>query len=180
MISGGDELGRSQLGNNNAYCQDSDLSWFDWSAVGREAGMLRFSAALIAARRRAQEMLDLPTDVTLDELLLNARIEWHGVELDQPDRSDSSRSLAVTIRGRSLDLHILANAYWEALDFAVPRADDGETWQRVLDTTLPSPDDIGFGTEAPVVATPSYRVGQRSVVVLAARTPTPSVQEVQP
>jgi len=180
MLTMGDEVLRSQRGNNNAYCQDSDLSWFDWSAVGREAGMLRFSAALIAARRRAQEMLDLPTDVTLDELLLNARIEWHGVELDQPDRSDSSRSLAVTIRGRSLDLHILANAYWEALDFAVPRADDGETWQRVLDTTLPSPDDIGFGTEAPVVATPSYRVGPRSVVVLAARTPTPSVQEVQP
>ena len=180
MLTMGDEILRSQGGNNNAYCQDSELSWFDWSGVAREAGMLRFTASLVAARRRAQELLDLPTDVTLDELLMTARIDWHGVELEQPDRSESSRSLAVTIRGRSVALHIVANAYWEALDFALPPADDGGTWQRVLDTSLPSPDDIAFGPDAPTVETHAYRVGPRSVVVLAARTPAPSAQEVQP
>jgi glycogen operon protein len=133
---------------------------------------------LIAARRRAQELLDLPVDVTLQELLATASIEWHGVELGWPDRSESSRSLAVTIRGRSVALHIIANAYWEPLGFAVPAAGDGAAWQRVLDTTLPSPDDIRFGDEAPVVDTPTYRVGPRSVVVLAARTPT--LEEVHP
>jgi glycogen operon protein len=178
MLTMGDEVLRSQRGNNNAYCQDNELSWFDWSAVVKDAGMLRFSGALIAARRRAQELLDLPVDVTLQELLATASIEWHGVELGWPDRSESSRSLAVTIRGRSVALHIIANAYWEPLGFAVPAAGDGAAWQRVLDTTLPSPDDIRFGDEAPVVDTPTYRVGPRSVVVLAARTPT--LEEVHP
>jgi glycogen operon protein len=135
--------------------------------------MLRFSASLIAARRRAQDLLDLPIDVTLEELLATARIDWHGVALDRPDRSDHSRSLAVTIRGRSVALHIIANAYWEPLDFALPAPDpspgEAAEWRRVLDTTLNSPDDIRFGEEAPAVETSSYRVGPRSVVVLAAR-----------
>ena len=125
MLTMGDEVLRSQNGNNNAYCQDNELSWFDWSAVEREAGMLRFTASLIAARRRAQELLDLPIDVTLEELLATARIDWHGVALDRPDRSHDSRSLAVTISGRSVALHIIANAYWEPLDFALPRPADG-------------------------------------------------------
>jgi isoamylase len=170
MLTMGDEVLRSQLGNNNAYCQDNELSWFDWSAVEREAGMLRFSASLIAARRRAQELLDLPIDVTLEELLATARIDWHGVALDRPDRSYDSRSLAVTISGRSVALHIIANAYWEALDFALPHPAEGAAWQRVLDTTLASPDDIRLGEDAPAVETSTYRAGPRSVVVLAARS----------
>jgi glycogen operon protein len=178
MLTMGDEVLRSQGGNNNAYCQDNELSWFDWSAVTSEADMLRFTSSLIAARRRAQQLLDLPVDVTLEELLATARIDWHGVELDRPDRAESSRSLAATIQGRSVALHIIANAYWQPLEFALPPTEDGGAWRRIVDTTLPTPDDIRFGDEAPTVATPSYRVGPRSVVVLAARTP--QVQEVDP
>ena len=135
MLTMGDEVLRSQGGNNNAYCQDNELSWFDWSAVEREAGMLRFTASLVAARRRAQELLDLPIDVTLLELLGNGahRLAWRGA--DRPDRSDDSRSLAVTISGRSVALHIISNAYWEPLDFALPLPADGTAWQRILDTT---------------------------------------------
>ena len=173
MLTMGDEVLRSQGGNNNAYCQDNELSWFNWSAVEREAGMLRFTASLVAARRRAQELLDLPIDVTLLELLASARIDWHGVALDRPDRSYDSRSLAVTISGRSVALHIISNAYWEPLDFALPLPADGTAWQRVLDTTLASPDDIRFGEEAPAVETATYRVGPRSVVVLAAQAAVP-------
>ena len=139
--------------------------------------MLRFTASLIAARRRAQELLDLPIDVTLQQLLATARIDWHGVALDRPDRSEGSRSLAVTISGRSVALHIIANAYWEPLDFALPAPDpslvDAVTWRRVLDTTLQSPDDIRFGEAAPAVETSSYRVGPRSVVILAAQPAVP-------
>ena len=139
--------------------------------------MLRFTASLIAALRRAQELLDLPIDVTVEELLATARIDWHGVELGRPDRSDHSRSLAATIRGRSVALHIIANAYWEPLDFTLPAPDpsliDSSGWRRILDTTLPSPDDIGFADEAPTVETAAYRVGPRSVVVLAARSAVP-------
>ena len=117
-------------------------------------------------------------DVTLEELLATARIDWHGVALDRPDRSYDSRSLAVTISGRSVALHIIANAYWEPLDFALPVPDEGAAWQRILDTTLASPDDIRFGEEAPAVEASAYRVGPRSVVVLAARSAVP--QEAYP
>jgi len=180
MLTMGDEVLRSQGGNNNAYCQDNELSWFDWTGVVAEADFLRFTRLLIAARRRAQTLLDLPIDVTLEQLLATARIEWHGVGLGRPDRSAPSRSLAATIRGRSVALHIIANAFWEPLDFALPPASDngnGTTgWHRIVDTMLSSPDDIRFGEEAPRVETPDYRVGPRSVVVLAARPSRP--QEV--
>ena len=65
MITMGDEVRRTQLGNNNAYCQDSELSWFDWGLVERNAGLLRFTGGLIAARRAARALLDAPTDITL-------------------------------------------------------------------------------------------------------------------
>ena len=123
-------------------------------------------------------MLDLPVNVTLEELLATARIDWHGVELGRPDRSESSRSLAATIRGRSVALHIVANAYWDPLDFALPPTEDGAAWQRILDTSLPPPDDIRPVAEAPMVAASAYRVGPRSVVVLSARAS--HIQEVQP
>ena len=169
MLTMGDEVLRSQAGNNNAYCQDNELSWFDWTAPEREAGMHRFTHRLIAGRRRAQELLDLPIDVTLGELLSTARIEWHGVRLGEPDRSEDSRSLAVAIRGRAAALYIIANAYWEPLEFELPPVDDGSTpWRRILDTTLPSPDDIVEGHDAPVVEGVGYRAGPRSVIVLAA------------
>jgi glycogen operon protein len=169
MLTMGDEVLRSQRGNNNAYCQDNELSWFDWTAPEREAGMHRFTRRLIAGRRRAQELLDLPIDVTLAELLSTARIDWHGVRLGAPDRSEDSRSLAVTIRGRAAALHVIANAYWEPLDFELPPVDDGSTpWRRIVDTTLPSPDDIVEAQDAPVVEGVGYRAGPRSVIVLAA------------
>jgi glycogen operon protein len=168
MLTMGDEVLRTQHGNNNAYGQDNELSWFDWSAPEREAGMLRFTRQLIAARRRAQVLLDLPVDVTLAELLRTARVDWHGVKLGEPDRSEDSRSFAFTVRGRGLALHVIANAYWEALEFELPRVADGlPRWQRIVDTTLPPPDDIVEGRGAPVVDTTCYRAGPRSVVVLA-------------
>jgi glycogen operon protein len=178
MVTMGDEVLRSQQGNNNAYCQDNELSWFDWTGPEREAGMHRFTRRLIAGRRRAQELLDLPIDVTLGELLSTALIEWHGVRLGEPDRSDDSRSLAVTVRGREVALHIIANAYWEPLDFELPPLDGGATpWRRILDTTLPSPDDIVDRRDAPAVEGDAYRAGPRSVVVLAAGGPAGEATE---
>ena len=172
MMTMGDEVRRTQGGNNNAYCHDDPTSWFDWTAVEREADMLRFTTRLIAARRRAQELLELPVDVTLEQLLDVASVEWHGVELGGPDRSDASRSLAFTVRGRSLALHVIANAYWESLDFALPPAAATDAtafaWHRVLDTSLPSPDDISTRAEAALIDGSTYHVGPRSVVVLAA------------
>jgi len=174
MITMGDEVRRTQLGNNNAYCQDSELSWFDWSLVDRNAGILRFCQGLIAGRRRASELFGAPTDVTLTELLRRSRVDWHGTRLGRPDMGETSRSIALALWGERIVLHLILNAYWEGLDFEIPPLEAGMAgWRRIVDTSLESPDDIWSAAEAPLVGASTYRAGPRSVVVLAsARTPT--------
>ncbi|MFL5754700.1 MAG: glycogen debranching protein GlgX [Chloroflexota bacterium] len=168
MLLMGDEVRRTQLGNNNGYCQDSELTWFDWEGIERHQDVLRFTRKLTRARRRIQELFDAPEDMTLVELLSTARIEWGGVRFGQPDVGDDSHTLTLTFRARAAVLHLILNAYWETLEFEVPPLDDDLTgWRRVLDTTLDSPDDLPDIADAPAVAGPTYAVGPRSVVVLA-------------
>jgi glycogen operon protein len=174
MLTMGDEVRRTQLGNNNAYCQDNELSWFDWRLVDEHADLHRFTKGLIAARGRAREMLDLPEDVSLSELLLRARVDWHGVRLGQPDLSASSHSLAMTVWGRSVALHLIFNAFWEPLTFELPpsgfaSASGLDAWRRIVDTGLDGPDDFRPFVDAPSIAGSDYAAGPRSVVVLAAR-----------
>ena len=174
MLTMGDEVRRTQLGNNNAYCQDSELSWLDWTLVDRNAGILRFCQGLIAGRRRASELFGAPTDVTLAELL--RRVPGRsGTERASagPTSSETSRSIALALWGEHVVLHLILNAYWEGLDFEIPPLEAGMAgWRRIVDTSLESPDDILAAADAPAVDASSYRAGPRSVVVLAsARTP---------
>jgi glycogen operon protein len=170
MLTMGDEVRRTQLGNNNAYCHDSELSWFDWRLLDTNADILRFTRALIAGRRQARAMLDLPEDVSLSELLRRARVDWHGVRLGQPDLGQSSHSLALTIWGRSVALHLILNAFWEPLAFALPPLELGlDAWRRIVDTGLDSPDDFTALGDATQVDGARYSAGPRSVAVLAAR-----------
>ena len=142
MLTMGDEVRRTQLGNNNAYCQDSELSWFDWGARrARTRACCASRSGLIAGRRAAQALFDVPSDVTLAELL--ARLAGRagtGRGSGEPDTSDASRSIALAHLGASTStLHLILNAYWEALDFAVPPAEGGmDAWQRIVDTTWPA------------------------------------------
>ncbi len=180
MLTMGDEVRRTQLGNNNAYCQDSELSWFDWTLVERHAGLHRFAKGLIAGRRAAQVLFGAPSALTLDELLAQSRVEWHGTRLGKPDLSDGSRSVALSLWGERIALHVILNAYWEPLEFEVPRAEAGlSAWRRIVDTTLASPDDFVAAAAAPTVDTGTYRAGPRSVVVLAARRTVAAAEGVR-
>jgi glycogen operon protein len=170
MLLMGDEVRRTQRGNNNAYCQDSDISWFDWSLLERYPDVFRFVKLLNAFRQR-RDVVAVGTGLTLNQLLRRARIQWHGVALDRPDWGEQSHSLAFTIqslRGRFL-LHGMLNAYWEPLTFELPPPPEGgrEPWRRCMDTALASPEDIHLGDEAPTVVDATYVVQPRSVVVLA-------------
>ena len=152
MVTMGDEVRRTQLGNNNAYCQDSELSWLDWALVDRNAGILRFCQGLIAGRRRASELFGAPTDVTLAELLRRSRVDWHGTRLGRPDMGETSRSIALALWGEHVVLHLILNAYWEGLDFEIPPLEAGMAgWRRIVDTSLESPDDILAAADAPAV-----------------------------
>jgi isoamylase len=179
MLLMGDEMRRTQRGNNNAYCQDNETSWLDWSLLDRHPDLQRFVRLLIAHRLRglemARETLPEAFELTLNELLRRAEIDWHGVRLGQPDWSDDSHSLACTVRsGRRYFpfwMHIMFNAYWQPLDFDLPGvpATAISGWQRWIDTALESPEDIVDPDAAPLVPGTPYRVTPRSVAVLFLR-----------
>jgi isoamylase len=193
MLLMGDEVRRSQKGNNNAYCQDNEISWFDWTLLEKHAGLKRFVKQLIyyRLRRHTPEHHNL----TLNQLLHLAQVQWHGVKGDHPDWGYDSHSLAFSIRGLRgrLVFHFMLNAYWDALDFELPplegsatdvspaldEADKGEVadgrngsqWRRWVDTSLDSPDDICSWSDAPAVQLPTYRVQPRSIAVLVVQRP---------
>jgi glycogen operon protein len=169
MLLMGDEVRRTQHGNNNAYCHDNEITWFDWRLVARHADVHRFVRLLIAYRRR-RDLAAVTGRVSLNQLLEQARIRWSGVDLERPDWSDHSHSLAITLestRGHFL-LHGIFNAYWEPLAFEVPPPPTADQqWRRCIDTALASPDDISPIEEAATVSGTRYLAQPRSVVLLA-------------
>ncbi len=170
MVLMGDEARRTQQGNNNAYCQDSEIGWFDWRLLDRHADIHRFVKALCAFRQQ-RDVVAENRAFTLHELLRRARIEWHGVALDRPDWSESSRSLAFTLQsvGWRFLVHAMLNAYWEPLSFAVPPVFEGstESWRCCVDTARPAPHDINGWESAPALSATTYLVQPRSIAVLA-------------
>jgi glycogen operon protein len=168
MLLMGDEMRRSQRGNNNAYCQDNEISWLDWRLLERHADVHRFVKRLIAFRQHRDVVTD-KLSISLNDMLQQVQIEWHGVELGRPDWSDHSHSLAVTLRSLNARflLHAIFNAFWEPLTFALPRVPAGErAWRRCLDTARESPHDIIALDEAPRVREARVIAAPRSVVVL--------------
>jgi isoamylase len=171
MILMGDEVRRTQLGNNNAYCQDNETSWFDWALLAKHADVHRF-VTLLNARRLLRDTEHERRRVSLSELIHGASKAWHGVKLHQPDWRECSHTLAFTaeVRRAQLLVHLILNAYREPLDFELPPVGGEAPWCRWIDTSLDSPDDIVPWQTAPPVPRPAYRAEARSVVVLFART----------
>ena len=170
MITMGDEVRRTQDGNNNAYCQDNAISWFDWTDVEKHAEIFRFFKHMIAFRK-AHATLRRPRFFTGETNQRGVQdITWHGTELAAPAWHDGqARALAFTLAGfdDNPDIHVMMNMYWDGLDFALP-AIPGRTWHRFADTALPSPDDIAEpGQEVPITGD-RYTVTARSIVVLVA------------
>ena len=174
MLLMGDEVRRTQGGNNNPYCQDNETSWFDWTLLDKEADLHRF-VKLLLSRRVLRRFDGEQQRVSLNQLLRHARKAWHGTKLNQPDWSNQSHSLAVSasVWSEKLCFHLILNAYWEPLEFELPdeTAAHGNPWRRWIDTSLASPDDIIDWPTAPIISDHIYRAGPRSVVVLIATDP---------
>ena len=171
MILAGDEVRRTQHGNNNAYCQDNELSWFDWKSVEKHTGMFRFFKMMIAFRkrhpnvRRERFLTDGPNAHGVRE------IDWHGRQLFTPDWHDpNGRILAFTIWGLSHDddLHVMLNMEQMAHDFEIPSLQE-KRWLKVIDTALPSPLDMNEPGKERVIPGGVCRVKEHSVVVLISR-----------
>jgi glycogen operon protein len=170
MILMGDEVRRTQAGNNNRYCADDESTWLDWTLLHKHSDVHRFMR-LLNERRLLRVMENEHPRASLEEILREADKSWHGVKLNQPDWSSDSHSIAFSARLRreACIVHFILNAYWDALEFELPIDETGapRPWRRWIDTALACPDDIvPWHLACPVDDCHTYRVGPRSVVVL--------------
>jgi glycogen operon protein len=165
MLTAGDEVLRTQRGNNNAYCQDNGLSWFDWSFAPEARAMLRFTRELIALRKRHPSLRRTR--------FLNGRAEgppaeihWYGESLEAPDwQNAEARVLCFTLFGAAPDepaLHVMINMAPTPRQLPLPEAAE-RSWRRIADTTLVAPDDVVPAGAA--VAGGAYRLGSYGIAV---------------
>lgn len=172
MILMGDEMRRTQLGNNNAYCLDNESNWLDWTLLQQHADIHRF-VMLLNQRRKQRDITHEQERISLSQLIGRAAREWHGVQLYQPDWGPDSHSFAFAVRLRreGIHVHFILNAYWLPLEFDLPPIDEttGMRWHRWIDTALDSPADIVPWDDARPFLGRRYRAEARSVVVLLAR-----------
>jgi glycogen operon protein len=173
MLLAGDELLRSQGGNNNAWCHDSEVSWLDWSLSPARRDMLRYTRELIAMRRRhpclTANRFFTGAPVPGRDI---ADVSWHGLRLDEPPWHDpGARLLRFTIGGlcpSEDDMHVICNMTGETVDLELPRI-PGRQWHRALDTARPAPQDILKPSQQRPHTGASYPAAARSVAVLEAR-----------
>jgi glycogen operon protein len=172
MILMGDEVRRTQNGNNNAYCLDNETNWFDWTLVQKHADVRRF-VTLLNARRLLRDVEREQQRMSLNHMIRQANKAWHGVKLNQPDWRPISHSIAFTVElpKENLLTHFILNAYWEPLEFELPPVHNrgNDIWYRWIDTALDSPHDIVPWQTSPAIPGHTYRAEARSVVALFGR-----------
>ncbi|MGP0594346.1 glycogen debranching protein GlgX [Nitrospira sp. T9] len=172
MILMGDEVRRTQNGNNNTYCSDNETNWFDWTLLAKHADVHRF-VTLLNARRLLRDVEREQQRMSLNQLIQQANKAWHGVKLNQPDWSPHSHILAFTVElpKAKLLVHFILNAFWEPLEFELPPVPngDGGIWHRWIDTAFDSPQDIVPWEISPAIPDQTYHAQERSVVVAFAR-----------
>jgi isoamylase len=159
MFVAGDELMHTQHGNNNPYNQDNETTWLDWSGRERNADVFRFFQRMIAFRKAHPSIAR--------SHFWRSDIRWYGTG-PRVDMSWESRSLAYLLDGAAVqddDLYVMINAWWEPLDFVVQEGRAHE-WRRVVDTSLPSPQDIADPGHEPPLTKLACRLGPRSIMVL--------------
>ena len=179
MLLGGDEFLRTQQGNNNAYCQDNELSWFDWTAVPRHGDVFEFFRKAIALTRRFPVLQhrkfllgqDLDDDRVPDLI-------WFGVDLGWPAWQDPDvRTLCYQLDAgeepadpTGSRLLFILNAHWELQWVKLPALEAGRGWSRIIDTSLPSGEDFReAGHEVPIEPPDHYLANPRSTVILLGR-----------
>ena len=175
MILAGDEFGRTQRGNNNAYCQDNEISWLDWSLLKQNQDLYRFTKEMIAFRKRHPSLRRINFINHNAYTLQHQGIQWHGVKLSEPDWSYHSHAIAFLLEGQAVpggdnDIYVAINSYWETLTFAIPTAPSQKPWHLMADTAQPTPHDIvpETGAAKRYLEQWSYPVAPRSVIVLVA------------
>ena len=185
MIAHGDEVGRTQHGNNNVYCQDNELAWVDWKLAQSESDLLAFTSALVALRKDHavfRRRRFFAGDAAHGGKSILGDIEWFssdGTEMDEEDwRNGYARTLMVFLNGQAIqepdqhgqrlldsDFLLLFNAHSGPVDFTLPPAPYGVEWHIRLDTTVGEPVSAD---QQGVLAATTHPIAGRSIVVLEA------------
>jgi len=162
MLLGGDEFRRTQRGNNNAYCQDNAVSWFDWSLVEKHKEIRRFTRGMIAFRRTHSVL-------RREVFYTDADIKWFAPNGATPDWMDQrQKSFACLILGNGEpDLLLMFNADTRSVDFSIPALPASKIWRLAVDTSRTAPDDLyETGNEPSMQGQVSFRVEPRSSAIL--------------
>jgi isoamylase len=179
MILMGDEMARSQQGNNNAYCHDNALSWMDWTLLKSNADLWRFFKHCIAFRK-AHVSLRNRTHLRNQDYVGSGYpdISWHGVRAWQPDWSGASRILAFMLCGKHANngktpddyIYVTMNMHWESHLFDLPVLPQGLQWHVFANTMALPPEDIWEPGNEPLLEDQrQFPVGPRSVVILVGK-----------
>ena len=162
MLMGGDEFRRTQHGNNNAYCQDNETSWYDWSRLEQHGEIFRFTRGMIAFRS-AHPIL------SKEQFYTDAEINWFGPQGGLPNWADpKEKQFACLIHeDEQRALYLMFNAGADAVDFRLPTAVPGARWHLAVDTSREAPQDLFAAGEEPLWEnTQTYRLGPRSSAIL--------------
>ncbi len=179
MILMGDEIGRTQQGNNNAYCHDNEQNWLNWQLLKKNKDLFRFTKNCITFRKQHPVLRNREHPRHQDYTGSGyADISWHGVKINQPDWADCSHSLAFLLcghhakGGNALDdyIYVAINLYWESLNFEIPELIQGMKWRLFVNTSLPFPkDSYEPGKELILADQHQITVAARSMVILVGR-----------
>ncbi|MCA9922823.1 MAG: glycogen debranching enzyme, partial [Anaerolineales bacterium] len=178
LIHMGDEIGHTKEGNNNTYCQDNALNWFNWAQVAENNDIFQFFKHCIAFRK-AHPILRKPDFPQHKDAAGSGfpEISWHGLDSWNPDWADYNRTMAFMLCGRHVtptddDIYVGMNMHWESHIFELPRLRDGAKWHVFANTSLPAPNDIcPPGQEIILADQTSFLIGARSIFILVGRIP---------
>ncbi len=179
MILGGDEFRRTQRGNNNAYCQDNEIAWFDWTLAQKNKSLVDFTSRLIKFRK-AHPCLSRTEFFGESESEKRNGVEviWYDYDGRIPDWSKLSRFLAYEIYGSRFrksdggfdnDLYFAINTDTHDMNLILPSPAEGKVWARALDTSFPDGEEIlEEGKEEILGAQNRYVIPAKSYVILVA------------
>jgi len=175
MMTMGDEVRRTQEGNNNAYCQNNHLSWFDWENLNTHKELLAFVKNLIQFNFSNEVFQQTEFWTNSHKNSSVTKFTWHGVKLGQPDVSPVSHSIAYSLNHKESQthFHVMINAYWEPLTFELPPLPfpEGFRWHQRINTAKKHPEDFNGLDNAPAIDGDFFKLDARSIVLLQAINP---------
>ncbi|MEN8136268.1 MAG: glycogen debranching protein GlgX [Thermodesulfobacteriota bacterium] len=174
MFVGGDEFGRSQGGNNNAYCQDNEISWLDWRLAESNSGLLRFFKILIALRKN-HPIFRRPDFFPKGGRHDPHEIHWQSRRVGETDWSPDCRTLGFMLDGlavadsRDDDFFVILNSHLENVMVEIPPPSRGRHWRLLVNSAAETPDDIHLEDEAPIFSAHEFELGAMAALVLISK-----------